>query len=418
MNAFGKFVLEHADDDSVRLILSKGKWPDVDVDAAAVAIECRKKLRTKLPSWFAEPEIIYPDRIACEQCSSEDTAGVKASIAYGICGDGCRIADLTGGLGVDSLAFSKIASTILYNEMSVTRADLARHNFSLLGAHNISVITHETGNQDEELWQKVEAFRPDMVFLDPARRSASGSKVFRLEDCSPDVTTILGRLFECAPNLMLKLSPMADISLLVNQLMLASGGENHVRKVYVLSSGGECKELLFLLTAESSSDEFELIVRESDVEMSFRPSDEKTAVAAFLNEESLFAGPYLYEPGKALSKSGMFKSVAVKYGLVKAAVSTQLYFASDSLTQYPELQTFGKWFKILEILPFDNANMKFLSKRYPKCEISARNLPISSDDLRRKMKVASGGDVHIFATHIDFAGGNGGNFIFVGQRQK
>lgn len=135
------FILEHADDDVAGLLLSRGKWPGIDIDKAATIIECRRKIRTKLPEWYAEPEIIYQDRICAEQSSSSATAEYKALVAKDICSENpsFRMADLTGGLGADSLAFSRVASAVMYNEMNPDRAEAAGHNFGVLGSHNIEV---------------------------------------------------------------------------------------------------------------------------------------------------------------------------------------------------------------------------------------------------------------------------------------
>lgn len=123
-----EFIQEHENDDTARLMLSRNRWPDIDIDKAVTIIECRKKLRTKLPEWYEIPEIIYPDRLSSEQSSSSAAAKYKASVASRIANGG-RIADLTGGLGADSLAFSRVASQVMYNEMEPRRAEAARHNF-------------------------------------------------------------------------------------------------------------------------------------------------------------------------------------------------------------------------------------------------------------------------------------------------
>ena len=135
------FILEHADDDVAGLLLSRGKWPWIDIDKAATIIECRRKIRAKLPEWYAEPEIIYPDRICAEQSSSSATAEYKALVAKDICSENpsFRMADLTGGLGADSMAFSRVASAVMYNEMNPDRAEAAGHNFGVLDSHNIEV---------------------------------------------------------------------------------------------------------------------------------------------------------------------------------------------------------------------------------------------------------------------------------------
>ena len=141
-----EFIISHSEDDTSRLILGRDKWPDVDVPLAVNIIESRRKIRQKLPEWYAVPGLIYPDRICAEQSSSSFTANYKASVAgrilSSIAADGRRIADLTGGLGVDSLAFSAVADKVLYNEMEPSRASAARHNFPMLGAQDIVVTSH------------------------------------------------------------------------------------------------------------------------------------------------------------------------------------------------------------------------------------------------------------------------------------
>ena len=272
--SFREFVLEHEGDDPSRLMLSRGRWPEVDVNAAVTAIECRRKIRTKLPEWYAEPGIIFPDRICAEQSSSSETASYKASVASRIIRETLadkyadistesdeshsdvirgRIADLTGGLGVDSLAFSRVAKNVLYNEMNPERAAAAKHNFALLGAANIDVISHcvqpRKGLADD-FWDTLTTFRPDLIYMDPARRSITGNKVFLLEDCSPDVLTLLSDLFRISVNLLLKLSPMADISMLITRLREHQG---YVHEIHVVAAVGECKELLLWVRPEPCS---------------------------------------------------------------------------------------------------------------------------------------------------------------------
>ena len=44
-----EFIQEHENDDTARLMLSRNRWPDIDIDKAVTILECRNKLRTKLP---------------------------------------------------------------------------------------------------------------------------------------------------------------------------------------------------------------------------------------------------------------------------------------------------------------------------------------------------------------------------------
>ena len=417
-----EFIQEHENDDTARLMLSGNRWPDIDIDKAVTIIECRKKIRTKLPEWYEIPEIIYPDRLSSEQSSSSVTAKYKASIASRIANDG-RIADLTGGLGADSLAFSRIASHVMYNEMEPGRAEAARHNFPLLGAENISISSfcvEEAGKSEDaaNFWETLKRFSPDLVYMDPARRSATGSKVFLLEDCSPDVLTLIPDIFGICGNLLLKLSPMADISMLLKRLQEHGAW---TKELHIVSAGGECKELLLWCTP-STDDDTALIINENGNILRTSIAAESAAVPQFLQDAAqLNSMQFLFEPGKALAKAGLFNAICTMQDnagngtmLLKAGRSTHLYF-TDSQNN---ASNFGKTFKIIGLAPFCKQGIRDFSAKYPRAEVSARNLPLTSEELRRKLKVQSGGDIHIFGLHIDFCREASANYLVAATRQK
>lgn len=108
-------------------------------------------------------------------------------------------------------------------------------------------------------------------------------------------------------------------------------------------------------------------------------------------------GEFLFEPGKAMMKAGAFE-VPGRYGLEKLGKHTHLYVGA----KVPEeLRPFGKVFEIQEVVPLNNRTVKDIGKRYPKADVTARNIPLTSDQLRKKLGVADGGPVHIFGVHID-----------------
>lgn len=417
-----EFIQEHENDDTARLMLSRNRWPDIDIDKAVTIIECRKKLRTKLPEWYEIPEIIYPDRLSSEQSSSSATAKYKASVASRIANGG-RIADLTGGLGADSLAFSRIASHVMYNEMEPGRAEAARHNFPILGAENISVSSfyvEEAGKSEgaANFWKTLKRFSPDLVYMDPARRSSTGSKVFLLEDCSPDVLTLIPDIFGICSNLLLKLSPMADISMLLKRLQEHGAG---TKELHIVSASGECKELLLWCTP-STTDDTALIINENGNILRTSIAAESAAVPQFLQDAAqLNSMQFLFEPGKALAKAGLFNAICTMQDnaddgtmLLKAGRSTHLYFTNNQ----DNASNFGKTFKVIGLAPFCKQGIRDFSAKYPRAEVSARNLPLTSEGLRRKLKVQSGGDIHIFGLHIDFCREASANYLVAATRQK
>lgn len=472
MDSFEKFIVENGNADTVRLVMSCKEWPvpedaelaELDAKSLAVnTIEGRRRLRKKLPEWVACTGLVYPSSLCAEQCSSSDTARYKASIVQRIfneyvgtvasmVGDPCRttgsategtesvpdknspttrnqsvtepaevtigtrktdrIADLTGGLGVDSWAFSEVAEEVLYNEMNPALAAAARHNFKALGVTNIFIKNSEATS--DSLKDIFGDFRPDVIFLDPARRDSAGKKVFLLEDCSPDVLKILPELFGISRFVLLKLSPMADITMAVERLdrtyeeylEKASGkGWNGqwVREVHVVASGGECKELLILLDGEWNEG-YSLTCREDGKTLTFKPEEITKAKAGY--PDSTFAR-IIFEPGKSLTKAGVSNAICERFGLVKLARFTHLYTISEPLSDSESeqrtapLKDFGKVFYVKEILPLNKSSMKDVGKRYPHSEVSAKNIPMSSDELRTRLKVKSGDDAHIFGVRIE-----------------
>lgn len=470
MDSFEKFIVENGNADTVRLVMACKEWPvpedaelaELDAKSLAVnTIEGRRRLRKKLPEWVACTGLVYPSSLCAEQCSSSDTARYKASIVQRIfneyvgtvasmVGDPCRttgsategtesvpdknspttrnqsvtelaevtipsrgkVADLTGGLGVDSWAFSEMAEEVLYNEMNPALAAAARHNFKALGVTNIFIKNSEATS--DSLKDIFGDFRPDVIFLDPARRDSAGKKVFLLEDCSPDVLKILPELFGISRFVLLKLSPMADITMAVERLdrtyeeylEKASGkGWNGqwVREVHVVASGGECKELLILLDGEWNEG-YSLTCREDGKTLTFKPEEITKAKAGY--PDSTFAR-IIFEPGKSLTKAGVSNAICERFGLVKLARFTHLYTISEPLSDSESeqrtapLKDFGKVFYVKEILPLNKSSMKDVGKRYPHSEVSAKNIPMSSDELRTRLKVKSGDDAHIFGVRIE-----------------
>lgn len=325
--------------------------------------ERQRKFEAKLPHW-AEAGCTVPSGLALEQCSSEAAAEYKASLTGGF------LCDLTGGLGVDSMAFSRKCGKVLYFERDGILTDAARENFRRLGADNIECICSETG---------IDSAIPecDWIYLDPARRDGSGKKVFLLEDCSPDVTALLPLLRTRAPHIMIKLSPMADLTMLSRRL-----GED-LKEIHVVGFKGEVKELLCILERGFRG---EYTIKAIELEglrgISFRPSEEESSKVLLCGNP--VPGDTLFEPSPVLLKAGAFNII----GLPRLSMSTHLYIGRTSLP--------GKSFRITEVLPFGKESFRTIASRMTNAEVTARNIPMTSDELRSRLKMKSGGRTHIF----------------------
>ena len=432
-----QFVQEHLNDDTARLILDRAKWPEIDIDLAVNCIESRRKLKGKVLEWYENPELIFPLKLSAEQCSSSATGAFKAAYALSIFEQTApketspsprrmRLADLTGGYGVDSWSFSKVADQVLYCEMLSTLCDAARHNFSALGATNIQVenITVEPSSHlersERSLANLLESFQPDIIYLDPARRSESGKKVFLIKECTPDVLTLKDDLFSHSRNILLKLSPMADITMVCERLGKCC------REVYVVAMGGECKELLIWMDREWSEEytitavelpschpEHSEVIAEANAKespsLTFTPSEEKASAPIIASKEDITQATHLFEPGKALMKSGAFNTLCNRFEIKKLGRSTHYYIIVDdgndsSLETKQKLNGLGKLYQIITQSPLDKRSIKAAAQAYPKSEVTARNIPMDTDTLRKKLGITSGDDAHIFGLKSDTAG--------------
>lgn len=421
MKELTRFVAEHIGDDVTRLILDRNRWPDIDMDLAVNCIESRKKLKGKVQEWYDEPQLIFPRRLSAEQCSSSATGRYKAELAKSIIASAdsaeteeIRIADLTGGLGVDSWYFSKNASSVLYCEMLPELCDAALHNFAVLGSDNIEVRNCAVISASEKSGQPLfhtpeellSTFRPSLVYMDPARRGEGGKKVFLIEECTPDVLTLKEEIFRFTRHLLIKLSPMADISMVCERLGTSC------REVHAVAAGGECKELLIWMDKEWDSGysikAVELHKDGTHSCFSFTPSEEKQA------EPKLVCGlpcapdaqtAFLFEPGKALMKAGAFNLISSRFKIGKLGKSTHYYIFNEGSPEIADsLEGLGKVFRIISCSPLDKRSIKAVSQKYPHAEVTARNIPMDTDTLRKKLGVSSSDNIHIFGLRSDSLG--------------
>lgn len=366
-----KFIRENQTKDIPDLILKGSPFQNITVQELAVQIKGLKVAKKKFPELYLTTGIIYPPKLNLEQTSSEITARYKASL---IKGD--NAIDLTGGMGIDSYYLSRNFEIFIYCEINEELAEIAGHNFEMLKADNIQVRPE---NGLELLKNSTEKF--NWVYADPARRDEHGGKVFKLEDCEPNIPANLDMIFQHTHNVMIKTSPILDISAGINEL-------KNVKEIHIVAVGNEVKELLWMLQKDFKNGP---VVKTVNFEKN--GIQEFSGIKTGDNEKPVFSDPevYLYEPNVAIMKSGMFNILATETNTKKLNINSHLY-TSKSLKTFP-----GRSFKIAEIKQYKDSDLKRYFKN-KKANITTRNFPESVEQIRKKFKIKDGGEDYVFFT--------------------
>lgn len=352
-------------------------------DARLRQSEGLQRLAAKVPRWAAVENLSYPPRLSLEQCSSERTACYKADVVRRLVGEKPqRMADLTGGFGVDFSFMAPLFARPVYVERQEELCRIAHHNFPLLGLGHAEIVN---GDGMDFLKEMAAA---DFLFIDPARRDQTGRKTVLIEDCEPNLVDFLSLLLEKAPYTMVKLSPMLDIHRAITSLSAVR--PQCVAEVHVVADGGECKELLLVLSRETITTPV-LYVSESGRNFKLAFGEEQAAVPTYTSA----LAAYLYEPGAALMKAGVFKWVAAHFGLQKLHPNSHLYTSNDLLKDFP-----GRIFRVKGSFSFSKADLKALKTEVPQANLTVRNFPGSVAELRKRLKLKEGGMQHIFATTL------------------
>lgn len=364
------FIQKNWNTDIVSVLLKKPIFDGISQKELVEQLEAKKKCVKKLPTWFETSNIYYPKKLNIEQTSSEKTAAYKSQIVTGE-----TLLDLTGGFGVDSYFFSKKIDKVFYTEIDARLAQIASYNFKILDAKNVEVIAKD-GISFLESVEK----RFDWIYIDPSRRNDLKEKIFRLADCAPNVIEHIDTLFHKSDNIILKTSPLLDISRGIEELQ-------NVSEIHVVAVNNEVKELLWVL--KKTNRESPLIktinLKGTHESFDFVLSTEKET-------DSTFAEPrqYLYEPNAAILKSGAFKQIGNRFFLKKLHEHSHLY-TSDELIEFP-----GRRFKVENVLRYNKKARGSLNIK--KANITIRNFPKSVADIRKKHKIKEGGGIYLFFT--------------------
>lgn len=443
-----EYIKQHRNDDVYRLALAK--TPEgVDLQYALQQISAYQILTKKVPSWAECNELIFPRQLSLEQSSSELTARYKAELIRDFMGNQpFTHIDLTGGMGIDCYFIAQHTQKSHYVELNPELCQIARHNFTHLNP-NISVhnttaeeflnqitdyklqitdnrvqitdntIAEDSKNGNSQLStfnscdkqeQRSSLLLPSearilseaknsqlstLIYLDPARRGDHGQKLVSIADCQPNVIELLPQMFELTDKVVVKLSPMLDITRAINELP-------HIEKLYVISVNNECKELLLFINKKYNAETQIHAINLKSTINNQQSTDNPTPFSGFISHESALSlsyahevGTYLYEPYAAHLKSGLYKTIAQQYGCEKLHQHSHLYTSTELNNNFP-----GRKFEVKELVPFDKKSAKTLFKSLKQANLTTRNFPLTVSELRTQYKIKDGGETYIFATTL------------------
>jgi hypothetical protein len=367
-----KYLQAHQDDDVAMLAL---KSPPSPAPARALILDqvkARQKAKVKIPGWATNSGIVFPASTVIEQASSAATAKYKAGLVKGD-----TFVDLTGGAGVDTVALSENFSSGFCVERDETAVQLLAYNIPLFTKKPIKILHAHAENFVGSMP------RVNCIYIDPQRRDDAKKGLYILQECSPDITALLPALKEKAGCVLIKTSPMLDISKALE--ILGGAVEAHI-----VEWRGECREVLYLLDFTKNIRMHDIPIKAIEInddgkpicQFTFTQKEEREAQASFSQPLK-----FLYEPGPAFQKAGAFNLLGKKYGVRKLHEHTHLYTSEKYVADFP-----GRRFEIQAVLPIDKKALPF-----DQANLTLRNFPGDVATLRRQLKLKEGGEEYLFA---------------------
>lgn len=379
--AMFSYIARNRDADTCKLLLKDEPSLSFDKSFAVLQIECRRKAKDKIPFLLRHDNFLFPKALSAEQCTHEAVAHFHSSLFS----FNDHVLDMTMGLGVDDYYISQCVQEVTAIELDKDIAAVGSYNFAFL-APNVKVVNADSV---QYLNQLDAGKRYDAIFIDPARRGDDGKRVFGFASCQPNVLELLPIIAQHTSRLLIKASPMLDLTQSVRDL-----GE-HLADVWAVSVKNECKELLFKLDFSKPSLAVTLHALNHDGRAWHRFTAGANDVTPASDRARPMAGEYLYEPNASIMKLGCYSAVEHAYGVSQLAQNSHLMASSSPIPDFP-----GREFMIVDIIPFKGKEIKSISKRYPHLNIATRNFRLSAEALKQRLRVQDGGNTYLFATTL------------------
>ena len=360
-----KFINANLQTDLHSLLLKKSPFAEVSMQEIVQQIKGKKVAQKKFP-FFLKEGIVFPPNLNLEQASSQSTAEFKAQNLKGK-----KFLDLTSGFGIDAYFLSKNFDEITLIEQNTELLEIVKHNWGIL-ERKANFIND---NLENFLANNQEQF--DVIYLDPARRDDHKNKKFLLEDLSPNLLEFQEKLMKFSDQIIIKLSPLIDISYLISVL-------KNIFKIEIIAVKNEVKELLVFMNSKFETENVEISctnLESDDVVFSFNFNDEKERNAMFSEPQK-----FLYIPNNAVLKSGGFNSLSEKFNLKKLHPNSHFYTNGERLEGFPG--------RVLEIEIVDSKTIK----KGDKFNIISKNYPLTPEEIKKKYKISDGGNSYLIFT--------------------
>lgn len=384
-----EFINIHSKDipEKLRLKYSDKHNEHFDYSFAIDQIEARNKVRTKLRNTIQISQFLFPSPLIAEQASSDDIALFHSSII----GGAKTVLDMTAGLCIDAMHMAKAGATVTALDINPLNVEIGRHNATVSGIKSLSIH-----NIDSAEFVRITDCRFDIVFADPARRNTTkGKRVYSLQDSSPDIVALLPRLRKISQRLLVKSSPMIDITDTLRRIPCT-------QEIFVVSLNGECKEIL--IDADLSIDKCNSpritavdIKPDQDAKrlISIRLDTENNHEIPLADEKDIEKAHYLYEPAAAVMKIGApaFVEIARQFPcLRKLHPNTHVFISPSSVQSFP-----GRTHMIDKIITLRDPIVKTLKGN--KINTVCRNFGMTPEELKKRLKISDGGSQFLYAVN-------------------
>ncbi len=369
------FIRQNINADINQLLLKKSPFPKVSIQEIVQQIKGRKTAQKKFPFLMGD-HLVFPPNLNLEQASSQSTAEYKSKNLIGK-----SFLDLTSGFGIDAYFLSQNFEEVTLVEQNSDLIKIVEHNWEVLNRkanfinQNLEEYIESLRESQTDIYTKF-----DVIYLDPARRDQNNKKKFLLEDLSPNLLEIEEKLRSISDKIIVKLSPLIDISYLVSEL-------KNINEIKIIAVRNEVKELVLIMEnkvkREKSKDtKITCVNLESDEpEFSFVINEEKNASSEF-SESSNF----LYIPNNSILKAGAFNIISEKFGLKKLHPNTHFYTSENKIQNFPG--------RVLQVEKIDGKDLK----KNDQFNIISKNYPLKPEEIKKKYKLKDGGKNYLIFT--------------------